>query len=92
MKPNKFCQVSPVIVSGDVFGEVLLRFGDFMKLLFTMFLFTFGENCYQLPRGSTHPDDRGHDPKEANFFSLSITKKEIENPFPSCRYRRSNGG
>ena len=76
MKPNKFCQVSPVIVSGDVFGEVLLRFGDFMKLLFRMFLLV-KIVIRLLSRGSALLDDRGHDPK-----------KRTSSPTPGCQQRK----
>ena len=35
---------------------------------------------------------RPNDHQEADLFSTSTLQQKIENPIPSCRYRRSNGG
>ena len=75
MNPTSFVKVSPVIVSGDVFGEGSTPLWWLHETPLQMLLLVKIVTRL-LPRGSALLDDRGHDPK-----------KRTSSPCQSCQER-----
>ena len=92
MNPTSFVKVSPVIVSGDVFGEGSTPLWWLHET--PLQNVPVSQDCYQIVTERKCATRRSRPwSKEADFFSISkLSRKNLENPFPSCRYRRSNGG
>ena len=92
MKPNKFCQ-----------SQSCYRLGWRLRWRFYSVMVTswnsssnvaVSQDCYPIVTERKCATRRSRPwSKEADFFSNSrLPTKKVENPFPSCRYRRSNGG
>ena len=86
-----FCPVKCFVASVINRGRFYLVIGDFMKPFFSakLFLFKFTIESKLLrcviERKFTTRRSRPNDLREVDFVSP-------RNPFPSCRYRRCNGG
>ena len=84
-----FCQSNVVIGSGIVMLRFWSVIGGFVENLFTCSSLLLSKLLSW--RGSSHPDDHGQWSSRSGPL-LTFLQKKNENPFPSCRYRRSNGG
>ena len=83
-----FCQSNVVVGSGIVMLRFWSVIGGFVENLFTCSSLLLSKLLSW--RGSSHPDDHGQWSSRSGPLLTFLQKNE--NPFPSCRYRRSNGG